>query len=229
MCCWTVQTLCAQVREETVRVVVLGAQTPLGQEVVDDLLFRGHQPTAVLEDAPATGSAPQHPVSVAVGDITDPAWLDSTVAEAGAVIDVLAAARGQAAAGRARTATTHLVGAMSAHQVDRYVGFAPQHLYPAAGDTPRFARVQWAVRRTLHPAGIAYTQDRFRMITASQLNWTIVRAPTLTAGPARGIRHVHLRQSAGPRAPVTRIDTARFLAAQVLETSLWWTSPVISN
>lgn len=206
------------------RVVVLGAQTPLGQEVVDDLLFRGHRPTIVLEAAPATGLDPQHPVSVAVGDITDPAWLDSTVTGAGAVIDVLAAARGQAAAGRARTATTHLVKAMGAHGVRRYVGFAPQHLYPAPGHTPTFARAQWALRRTLQPAGIAYTQDRFQMITTSQLNWTIVRTPTLTAGPARGIRHVHLHQAASPRHPVTQIDAARFLAAQVLETS-----PVIST
>ena len=211
------------------RVVVLGAQTPLGQEVVDELLFRGHRPTIVLEAAPAGGLDLQHPVSVAVGDLADPAWLASTVAGAGAVIDVLAAARGQAAAGRARTLTTHLVEAMGAHQVRRYVGFAPQHLYPATGHAPAFARARWAARRTLQPAGTAYTQDRFRMITASQLNWTIVRTPTLTAGPARGIRHVHLYQAASPQHPVTRVDAARFMAAQVLETSLWWTSPVISN
>lgn len=211
------------------RVLVLGAGTPLGQEVVKDLQFRGHQPTAALEGQPENTVQQKHPVAVARGDITDSRWLDSTMAGTEAVVDVLSVARSQEAAVRAHTATRHLVGAMAVHRVHRYVGLAPHYLYPAPGDAPRIARARQAVRQTLRPGGIAHTRGRFAMITTSQLNWTIVRTPTLTAGPARGVRHVHLRPGPHPGVSLTQVDAARFLAAQVLETSLLWTSPLISN
>lgn len=211
------------------RVIVLGAGTLLGQEVVEDLLFRGHQPTAVFEDlSGSTGHSP-HPVGVARGDITDQHWLASVVAGTQAVVDVLSMTGNQQAAVRAHAATRHLVGAMAAHQVHRYVGLAPHYLYPVPEDTPRIARARQEIRQTLRPRGTAHTRDRFRMVTTSQLNWTIVRTPALSTGPARGVRHVQLRPGPRRRTSLTRTDAARFLAAQVLETSLLWTSPLISN
>ena len=153
----------------------------------------------------------------------------STVATTEAVVDVLSVSRKQAAAARARTATRHLVAAMTAHRVHRYVGLAPHHLYPAPGDSTKTAYARQQLRQTLRPAGIAHTRDRFQMITGSGLSWTIVRTPVLSAGPARGVRHVHLRPGPHRRASLTQQDAARFLAAQVLETSLLWTSPLISN
>ena len=85
----------AQTKEDTVRVVVLGAATPLGQQVVEDLAFRGHRPTAALATAPEGEARWQHLVAVAVGDITDPHWLDATVSGAEAVVDVLSVATHQ--------------------------------------------------------------------------------------------------------------------------------------
>lgn len=82
---------------------------------------------------------------------------------------------------------------------------------------------------TLRLDGIAHTRDRFRMITASALNWTLVRTPVLSTGPARGVRHVRLTPSATQVGSLTQSDAARFLAARVLETSQLWTSPLISN
>ena len=56
------------------RVIVLGAGTPLGQEVVEDLLFRGHHPTAVLDGEPVQDAHQPHLVDLAYGDITDTKW-----------------------------------------------------------------------------------------------------------------------------------------------------------
>lgn len=210
------------------RVMVLGAQTPLGREVVEDLLVRGHEPTAVIDHSSAGAVVAQHPVSMARGDITDPEWVKAAVTGAQAVIDVLSTTRAREAASRARTATGPLLQAMTDQQARRYVGIAPHDLYPLPGSTPRFARVQQEVRAALHP-GIAHTRERFQMIAGSPLNWTIVRTPTLTTGPARGVRHVRLRPDSFAKASLTQADAARFLAAQVLETGLLWTSPLISN
>ena len=209
--------------------MVLGAGTALGQDVLDDLRFRGHRPTAVLDDASGEAAHQQHQVDVACGDITDTTWLASAVSATEAVVDVLSLSCNQAAAARARTATRHLVTAMATHQVHRYVGLAPHHLYPVPGDSTKTAHVRQQLRQTLRPGGIAHTRDRFQMITGSGLSWTIVRTPVLSAGPARGVRHVHLRPGPHRRASLTQQDAARFLAAQVLETSLLWTSPLISN
>ncbi len=210
------------------RVMVLGAQTPLGREVVEDLLVRGHEPTAVIDHSSAGVFAVQHPVSTATGDITDPAWVQAVVVGAQAVVDVLSATCAREAAARAETATGPLLQAMADQQVRRYVGIAPHDLYPLPGSTPRFARVQQEVRVVLHP-GMAHTRERFQLIAGSPLNWTIVRAPALSPGPARGVRHVRLRPEPSAKVSLTRTDAARFLGAQVLETGLVWTSPLISN
>jgi hypothetical protein len=130
---------------------------------------------------------------------------------------------------RAHAATRHLMQAMTTHRVRRYVGLAPHYLYPAPRGAPWVTRARQEMRQSLCPSGLAHTRDRFTMVTTSALNWTIVRTPTLTAGPARGVRHVHLRPGAVRRVSLTQTDAARFLAAQVLETTLVWTSPLISN
>lgn len=211
------------------RVMVLGAQTPLGQEVVEDLQVRGHEPTAVIDHSSADVLATQHPVNTATGDITDPEWVKAVVVGAQAVIDVLSTTRAREAAARAHTATGPLLQAMTEQQVHRYVGIAPHDLYPLPGNTPRIARVQQEMRTVLYPGGITHTRERFQMIAGSPLNWTIVRAPPLSPGPARGVRHVRLRPETSARVSLTQADAARFLGAQVLETGLVWTSPLISN
>lgn len=211
------------------RVMVLGAQTPLGHEVVEDLLVRGHEPKAIIDHSFRGVFVSQYPVSTARGDITDLEWVKAAVLGSQAVIDVLSINRAREAAARAETATGHLLQAMTDQQVRRYVGIAPHDLYPFTGSTPRIERVQQEVREALHPSGIAHTRERFQMIAGSPLNWTIVRAPTLTTGPARGVRHVRLRPHPSAKSSLTQADAARFLAAQVLETGLLWTSPLISN
>lgn len=211
------------------RVIVLGASTPLGVEVVEDLTFRGHQPTAVLTPEQEWRVPGGHPVTVAYGDITNPHWLGDAVAGAEAVIDLLSMAHTRHAALQAQVATGHLLEAMAAHQVHRYVGIAPHYLSPAADEHPRWEASMRTIREELCPRGTAQTRHRLAMITDSPLAWTIVRTPALSPGPARGVRQVHLGPGRCPAASLTQTDAARFLAAQVLETSLLWTSPFIST
>lgn len=79
----------------------------------------------------------------------------------------------------------------------------------------------------IEPGRVTGAQDRFRMITDSPLTWIIVRIPALAAGPTRKNRHWH--RTSTPGLSLTRTDAAQFRAAQVMETTLWWTRPVIST
>ncbi|MGX5360015.1 hypothetical protein [Kocuria sp. KH4] len=65
------------------------------------------------------------------------------------------------------------------------------------------------------------------MITDSPLTWMIVRIPALAAGLTRKIRRRRRTSAAG--LSLTRTDAAQFRTAQVMETTLWWTMPVIST
>lgn len=69
----------------------------------------------------------------------------------------------------------------------------------------------------------------FRAVGRPPLNWTVVRCPGMTDGRPRGVRHVAMTHRDAVGNSVTRVDAARFLAAQVLETGYVCAAPAISN
>lgn len=191
-------------------VVVLGASGATGRHVVDVALHRGHHVTALVR-RPSSLPLEEHLTERVWTDLADRATLVSAVTGADAVISTL----GGAAKGRTSVCTDgigSLAPAMSRAGVSRLVavsayGVAETH------DRSLYSLAVWT--------GVA---DRMRdketmetVITASDLDWTIVRPPALKNTPAVGRYEVGTDLPIRLWSSIGRADLAGFLVDEVVQ------------
>ena len=202
----------------------------MGWEVVDDLLFRGHEVVACvpdLERCPVWGAG----VEVVAGSVTDPATVEAVVTRAQAVVNVLVPGWGQEVRGRFLVqGTRNIVTAMAAHGVLRYIGHGTPAVRMCPRDQPT-AWVRWCRRlvRWLHPRAHRVHSAMLEVVTDSELDWTIVRFLRSRGGDTRGLRYVGFFGEANIGCSATEVDIARFTAAQVMDTAYIDDAPAVSN
>jgi uncharacterized protein YbjT (DUF2867 family) len=108
---------------------------------------------------------------------------------------------------------------MHFHMVDRIITVgAAAALYPAGKYQPRIVSVLFAVARTTllrHPMADQRAQERF--LAASDLDYTVVRAPRLTDGPATGTYRVLPDALPSSSRRISRADVADFMLQQLTD------------
>jgi putative NADH-flavin reductase len=195
-----------------VRVTLLGSTGRTGRLVAAELARRGHEVVALVRD-PARAPAGVTPV---VGAADDPTALARALEGAEAVVSALGPA-GKDPDLHRRTAAV-LVPAMTAAGVRRFVGVSGAGV-DAEGDRKRLR--DRAISRAMHllaPAMVTDKEGELAAFAASDLDWTFVRPPRLTEGPATGAvesdPHVSTRSTT-----MSRADLATHLV-DVLEQGL---------
>ena len=161
------------------RITVLGATGGTGRQIVSQALARGHEVTAVVRDPARLGSTD---AQVVTADVLDPAALEPAVAGRDAVISAL---------GRRSGATEPICapGAESVIKAMRSTGTARLLVVTAAGhitDENDSLLLRTVVKPLLGRFFLAASFADFtvtdRVVTASGLDWTIMRPPRLTDG-----------------------------------------------
>ena len=212
------------------RVAVFGAGSSMGQEVVEDLVFRGHEVIVCVPDMERYPGKWEK-VEVVVGAVTDPATVDAVVADAQAVVNVLAPGWRQEVRGWSLVQGTRIiVTAMTAHGVLRYIG----HGTPAVRMCPRDQPTTWVrwcrrLARWLHPRAHRVHSAMLEVVTDSELDWTVVRFLRSRSGDSRGLRYVGFFGEDNIGCSATEVDIARFTAAQVMDTAYIDDAPAVSN
>lgn len=210
-------------------VVVFGADTAIGRETVTDLVFRGHRVSAVLTDPTQAPIEWVDRVHLHVGDPLDAAVVDAAVAQNDVVINVLCAARSWRRSNLTVDVTRAIVGAMNRHGRTRYIGLQPAALLEHTRHPDTWRRTARLLGRGWCPQLCREVAADFQCVATSALSWTLVRHARLAAGPSRGVRHIGMTHRDVIGSSITRADTARFLAAQALETTYICAAPAISN
>ena len=193
--------------ESHLRIAVLGANGGTGRHVVTTGLARGHDVVALTRGGDVLPPAPGLS-EVGWADVSDRDGLAAALAGADVVISTL----GGAAKGPTSVCTDAIrsvVPVMGALGVPRLI-VVSAHGVLESHDRSLYARAVWAGvgeklkdKETMEP-----------LITASSLDWTIVRAPALSnataSGPARAGEHLPIRlwHSIG------RADLAAFLVTE---------------
>lgn len=212
-----------------VKVVVFGADTGLGREVVTDLVFHGHRVSAVAIDHAVVPVEWVDRVRLYAGDPVDAGLVDEVAAAHEVFVDALGDCRGARALECGAAATGLITAGMVRHGRWRYIGLRPDVLLE-----PVEGRLSWrrVVRLLVLRCGRGTRQvmaESFAAVARSPLSWTVVRCPGLTNGPSRGVRYVGMTHHDIVGSSVARVDAARFLGAQVLETTYICAAPAISN
>ncbi len=180
----TVEVGTAERPEGPLRVLVLGANGPTGRRTVQLALDRGLGVEA-LTRRPQTFPIRHERLRVIAGDATDPATVDAAVAACDAVVSVI----GTAFTWRpveVYSATARLVvAAMERHGQRRLLAVTSAGVRPA--DAHEGGVVQGLVfslfRRTVGRTVYDDMEEMEAIVSASDLDWTIVRPPGLTDEP----------------------------------------------
>ncbi|SDN70939.1 Putative NADH-flavin reductase [Geodermatophilus sp. DSM 45219] len=188
------------------RVAVLGATGATGRLLVDELVRRGHTVVALTR---APDPAGPEAVTWVAGDARDPGALSALVDGADAVVSALGPRRGDGTLHR--EVAPLLVTALREAGVRRFVGVSG-----AGVDVPgdRKSRRDRVVSALLQRLGGQTVRDKAlerETWAASDLDWTLVRAPRLVDGPPTG-RVEHSAGCSPRRTSIPRADLAAFLA-----------------
>jgi putative NADH-flavin reductase len=209
------------------KLTIFAATGGIGRLLLEQAVAEGHDVTAVVRNPANLPGAVRANVVAADLNAPDPVQLETAVHGADAVLSGLGP-RSRADAGVATRGTTAIIGAMQAAGVGRLVvvSAAPVGTVPSPGRPapPKhdpgdgfFMRhlfvpiTKAALRR--HYADLASMEDAVR---DSGLDWTIVRPPRLTDGPATGTYRTAFGQNLRRGFLISRADVAH-LILHVLE------------
>ncbi|WP_368823111.1 NAD(P)-dependent oxidoreductase [Kocuria arenosa] len=210
---------------------VFGGTGPIGGEIITELVCRGYAVTAFLPDHRDVPDAWGEAVQVITGDLGDPMAVDTAVAPADAVINALDPRRTRP--GRRPPlveATTTIVAGMHRHGIRRYIGLGTPAVTVCPREQPT-ARIRWHrfLLRCLQPGTFRQMAGMLHVVTATELEWTIVRFLHANTRGARGLKHVGHFGPDPVGASATAADIARFAVTQILDTTYIGTAPAVSN
>ncbi len=205
---------------------ILGATGKTGVHLLAQALDAGHHVRALVRD-PSKVTRTDARLTLVQGNVRDAAAVARAIEGSDAVISALGPTR-NAPDMDISTGMAHVLAAMGVHGVRRLVVVTGAGVR-VAGDRPgAFDRFMGLALRLAAKHVLADSQRMVELVHASDRDWTVVRVPMLTDGPATGkLRVGMVGQGTGPR--LARADLATFLLAQVDDRSHVRASPAVSN
>lgn len=206
------------------KLAMFGATGTAGTALLEQALDAGHD-VRVLARTPAKISRTDRTLTVMAGDAKDPAAVAATVTGCDAIFTALG---GFADSDSIRIGTALITSAMNQAGLRRIVIVQGFHLdFP--GDPRNLGRkailpLLWLGSRTL----IGDSRAMASAIQASDLDWTVIRAPRITrGGPTGQVRVGQLRL--GPFNSVTNADIAELALRSLTDAGTIGTAPMIAN
>jgi putative NADH-flavin reductase len=198
------------------KVIVFGATGGIGRLLVAGALEHGHAVTAFVRIGQTL--EPRDGLRVVQGDLFDAQSVGDAIDGHRAVFSALGAHTLKTDPVLSRTVPLIIRG-MHFHMVDRIIAVgAAGALYPAGKYQPPIAALLFAIARSTllrHPMADQRAQERF--LAASDLDYTIIRPPRLTDGPAT--RKYRVLPDALPSSSrhISRADVADFMLQQLTD------------
>ena len=207
------------------KVAIFGATGRTGRLLVEGALKGGHEVTALVRD-PGKLAVSHERLRVVEGDVLIPSRVQETVAGADAVLSALGHTKTSPKDVQAR-GTRNIVAAMKGRGVRRIVSLTGAGVRDP-GDRPKLVdRVFSGLLKLLQRDVLEDAERHAEVIRESGLDWTIVRAPRLTDGPATGKYRVgHVGENSGTK--ISRADVAGFMLHELTNDSHVDRAPMIS-
>lgn len=197
------------------KIAVLGATGPTGQEVVKQALEQGHTVTVLVRDESKLQSKSDR-LRVLKGDALDAAAVERLIEGQDAVISALGGKAGITGAQHTTIysqGAKNIVLAMRKHHVKRLVfctsGGVEDH-------DPNFA---WVYEHVIKPLLLQKAYDDMKIAEGvlwglEDIEWVVVRPPRLTNGPKTGVYRVSPRFAPEHGTDLSRADLAQFMLEQ---------------
>ena len=214
------------------KLVVFGASGRIGKELVRQGITAGHQVTAVVRER----SSIQLPTpvggvggvgEVVTADVMDPQAIASVVAGHDAVLSVL----GPTANGPTSVLTDgarSVVRAMGETGVRRFLIVSVAGIH-TEGDGPVTKYVVKPLLQRMLRKPFADARRMEELVSASELDWTIVCPPKLTDGAAKGTIRSNTDGTVRGGFTISRADVAAYLLSAIDDAAVVRKTVVIAN
>ncbi|WP_433192891.1 NAD(P)-dependent oxidoreductase [Nocardia sp. CA-107356] len=194
------------------RIALLGATGPSGQQVLDQALKTGHQVTVLVRDPGRLPQVGDSRVTVITGDATNTEDLKHALSGNDAVISALGAGK-NFKSDIATRATRAFIPAADATGVRRVVWLSALGSGDTAQQTPALVNLGVKLLMSKLFADKAVADDLLR---SSDVDWTLVYPMILTDGPRTGsYKTVDLPSSGKTGSRISRADVADFMLRAV--------------
>jgi putative NADH-flavin reductase len=205
------------------KIIVFGATSETGKQIVMQALQVGHEVTAFVRDANKLGVTNEK-LNVITGDALNAQQADDAIKGKDAVLSTLGP-KGKPAV-MAAESTKNIVTAMQKHAVKKLV------VVSVAGiAVPQDKRgknfVDSLIRFFLKDVFID-RENQIKALEASQLDWVAVRVPRLTNdAPTGNVKAFFGNPS--PSMKITRADVASFMLQQLTDSQWLQQAPIVHN
>ncbi|MFC5861807.1 NAD(P)-dependent oxidoreductase [Acidicapsa dinghuensis] len=194
----------------SMRLLILGATGGVGQEIVNEALKRRHRVTAFVRSPEKLGAS-QDDLTVVEGSVCNVDAMAAAFTGHDAVLSAIGS-RGLGPSTITGDSARATVTAMRTAGIHRLVIVGVAMLFKESG------LLGSILRNTLLRNVAIDSVQMERVVTASALDWTIVRPPRLTNGARTeryGVADNHLPSGSGVNATVSRADVAHFMLDEV--------------
>jgi len=208
------------------KIAVLGGTGKAGKYLVEQLLTQSI-PFKILVRNPEKFKMDSPLVEIVYGNAQDYEQIYDLVEGCQAIISTLGLGQPPSEPNLFSRATTHIIRAMHAHQISRYIlitGLNVNTPFDRKGFKTQYA-TDWMY--THFPKSTQDKQLEYEILAASTLNWTLVRLPLIEQTDERRGIQVSLDDCPGDKISAT--DLAHFLIEQLSTDIYIRQAPFIAN
>ena len=211
------------------KLLIFGPTGGTGAQLLSQALNAGHDVTVIARNPSKIPVSDQVPQTIITGDVLRPEMWKASVAGHDAVLSCLGSTDRRHPTTVYSEGTTNILDAMRHDGVRRLVCLSSAGL-EIPPDTPLPQRlVTRLLIQRLYRHGYADMTAMERIVTASGLDWTIIRPPMLTNGPLteryRSAANHHLSD---PKT-ISRADLAHYVLTHIEDQDTWQKTVEISS
>jgi putative NADH-flavin reductase len=210
--------------KQEIKIAVLGGGGRTGKYLVTNLIDRGFQIKLLLRK-PEEFQIKSPLIEIIKGDATDPEAISNLVQGCHAIISTVGQRPGEPLV--ATRAVTNVLEAMNKLEINRFISLAGINVdtpFDKKGKETSLA-TEWM--KANFPEIQADRQKAYSILSASELNWILVRVPLIEFLESSGELAVSLEDCPGNK--ISAGNIADFLVAQLTDETYFRKSPFIAN
>jgi putative NADH-flavin reductase len=211
------------------KLLIFGATGGTGAQLLTQALDAGHDVTVVARNPDKITITDHSRSTVITADVLEPETWKATVRGHDAVLSCLGSTDRRHPTTVYSRGATDIIDAMRQGGVRRLMCLSSAGLeIPAEISLPQRLVTRFVIQR-LYRHGYTDMAAMERIVTASGIDWTIIRAPMLTNGPFTGRYRAAANQHLAKAKSISRTDLAHYLLTHIEDRETWQRTVELSS